>query len=207
MIYGKGINDADYVVQPTINGKRFPCPFYKTWNGVLQRCYSRTFKKRRPTYEKVYCSEDWLTFSNFKSWMENQPYQDCELDKDILFLDNTLYSAETCVFVPSFINNLFLDSKKIRGEYPLGVNFHKGVGKLVSQIKINNVKKHLGYFDDISDAHKNWQIAKCCAMSGAVTTWKNGGYPSYSVKVADCILARVEKIYRDFQSSIVTEEF
>lgn len=207
MIYGVGINDADYVVQPTINGKRVICPFYNCWANMLKRVYSNSLNLKRPTYKDVACSEDWILFSNFKKWMEKQPWKDCELDKDILFIDNKLYSESTCVFVPSFINNLFLDSGSIRGEYPLGVNFHKGVGKLCSQIKIENKKKHLGYFDRVEDAHSAWQVAKFSAMINAVSTWRVGKYPSFNETVAEAIYSRADRILDDAQKRRVTENF
>ena len=46
LVYGVGINDADYVVQPTENGKTKMCIYYQTWKNMLRRCYS----EREPTY-------------------------------------------------------------------------------------------------------------------------------------------------------------
>lgn len=42
MICGVGINDADYPVNPRINGteERIECPFYNRWRYMLTRCYS-----------------------------------------------------------------------------------------------------------------------------------------------------------------------
>lgn len=45
MIKGKlicwvGINDADYPVCSTINGKKAHSPFYRVWRDMLERCYS-----------------------------------------------------------------------------------------------------------------------------------------------------------------------
>jgi hypothetical protein len=207
MIYGIGINNADYVVQPTIDGKRVSCPFYKTWQGMLQRSYCSKTKLKHPTYIGVTCSEDWHLFSNFKTWMEKQPWQDCQLDKDILVKGNKIYSSETCVFVPSFINNLFLDSRGIRGEYPLGVSFHKGRGKLVSQVKVDNIKKHLGYFDNKQKAHEVWQMQKYCVMLNAVSKWEKSGHKSFNRRVAEIILDRADKILHDYQFMRITQDF
>ena len=44
-----------------------------------------------------------------------------------------------------------------RGDYPLGVYFHKG--KLKVQIQINGKNKHLGYFDDVDKAAQAYQDA------------------------------------------------
>ena len=69
LVYGVGINDADYVVQKYetivyVNGKRkrrlvWICPFYQSWKHMLQRCYSNKFKERNPTYEGCSVSEEW----------------------------------------------------------------------------------------------------------------------------------------------------
>lgn len=47
-----------------------------------------------------------------------------ELDKDILFKHNKIYSPEKCCFVPSCISCLFTKSDKARGNYLIGVIWH-----------------------------------------------------------------------------------
>jgi len=69
LVCGVGINDADYEVQPIINGKRVMCPFYAKWVGMLERCYSEKFQNKWPTYIGCYVILDWIYFSNFKYWM------------------------------------------------------------------------------------------------------------------------------------------
>ena len=56
-----------------------------------------------------------------------------QLDKDLLFVGNKTYSETTCVFVPNEINLFFNNHGNARGEYPLGVSFHKRIGKYVAQ--------------------------------------------------------------------------
>lgn len=113
--HGVGINDADYKVGIT-------CPFYKTWAEMLRRGYSEYEKLRHPSYKDVSVCAEWHRFSTFKAWMEVQPWQGNDLDKDILLKDNSIYSPATCVFVPSYINTLLVTSKSIRGNWPLGVS-------------------------------------------------------------------------------------
>ena len=48
-----------------------------------------------------------------------------ELDKDILFKGNKIYSPSTCIYVPHRINSLFTKSDSARGDYPIGVTYHK----------------------------------------------------------------------------------
>ena len=74
-IYGVGINDANYTVQPTINGKIVICPFYTKWTGMLKRCYSPQYQEKHPTYVECTVTSEWLFFSVFKSWMANQDWK------------------------------------------------------------------------------------------------------------------------------------
>lgn len=50
IVYGVGINDADYVTQPTVNGGRGSCLFYQTWRSMIERCYSLKRLKKFPSY-------------------------------------------------------------------------------------------------------------------------------------------------------------
>ena len=107
LVYGVGINDADYVVQKWetigyVNGKQkqkliWICPYYSAWKSMLKRCYSSKYQDKRPTYKGCSVSDEWLTFSVFKVWMEKQDWEGKQLDKDLLFEGNKIYSADTCV--------------------------------------------------------------------------------------------------------------
>ena len=39
LIYGHGINDADYSIMTEVNGKQVKDPFYRKWTAMLERCY------------------------------------------------------------------------------------------------------------------------------------------------------------------------
>lgn len=81
-----------------------------------------------------------------------------QLDKDVLFPGNKLYSPETCVFVDARVNSFLVDAGARRGEYPIGVSFRKERGKF--EAKCNDVLsgklKYLGYFDNAEQAHDAW---------------------------------------------------
>ena len=168
LVYGFGINDADYVVERKVtvgylNGRRkqslvWVCPYYLAWKNMLKRCYSTQYKERNPTYKGCSVSEEWLTFSNFKSWMEVQDWEGMQLDKDLLFEGNKVYSAETCVFVTRVVNSFTIDRCASRGEWMVGVTWHKGASKFESQCSNPFTKKHeyLGLFDCEKEAHQEW---------------------------------------------------
>ena len=167
LVYGVGINDADYVVERKetieVNGVRkqkrvWVCHHYRAWRNMLMRCYSAKYQERWPTYKGCSVSDEWLTFSVFKCWMECQDFEGKHLDKDLLFEGNKVYSWETCVFVTSMVNLFTIDRGNDRGEWPLGVCWHKVAGKFVSRCNNPFTKKseHLGYFTCQLEAHQSW---------------------------------------------------
>ena len=167
LVCGVGINDADYVVQKwetiEVNGVRkqrlvWICPYYLTWRSMLQRCYSSKFQERNPTYKGCSVSKEWWRFSNFKHWMECQDWEGMQLDKDLLFEGNKIYSAETCVFVSSSVNLFTTDSGAARGERSIGVCWHKATSKFESRCRNPFTKKqeYLGWFDCELEAHQEW---------------------------------------------------
>ena len=168
LVHGVGVNDADYVVVKretidNVNGKQkqklvWICPYYRAWSDMLKRCYSVKFQEKRPTYKNCSVSKNWLTFSTFKSWMEMQDFKEKELDKDLLFEGNKVYSAETCAFVTRSLNMFTTDRGLERGEWLIGVYWHKAAGKFKSTCSNPFTKKleHLGLFTCEQEAHKAW---------------------------------------------------
>lgn len=167
LVYGVGINDADYKVYKSsseiVDGKRvrkveWRCPVYVTWTSMLARCYSDKVQSKSPTYKGCTVCDEWLTFSNFRAWMIKQDYRGKELDKDLLFKGNKVYSPETCVFVSRMVNLFMGDHGAKRGKYLIGVSWNKAKGKFVAQCcnPFLNKQENLGYFDTEKEAHEAW---------------------------------------------------
>lgn len=162
LVYGVGINDADYPVYSTVSGKQIVCHFYATWTRMLNRCYCEKFHARQPTYIGCSVCDEWLIFSNFKAWMEKQDWRGKELDKDLLLKGNKNYSPDTCVFVDKLTNGFTRESGATRGEWPIGVAFNKARGKLVAYCgnPFTGKLDHLGYFTCPERAHQAWKKRK-----------------------------------------------
>jgi len=167
LVYGVGINDADYVVVKMetieVNGVRkrkrvWECPYHRVWHSMLRRCYSSKFQERNTTYKGCSVSERWLTFSVFKMWMEGQDWEGLQLDKDLLLEGNKVYSKEACVFVTQKVNNFTLDCGASKGECMIGVYWNRERGKFQSQCSNPFTKKgeYLGLFDSELEAHQTW---------------------------------------------------
>lgn len=163
LVYGVGINDADYnvyVYDGPINDKKiiWTCPFYVKWKDVLARCYSEKFQLKCPTYIGCSVPEEWYFFSNFKAWMEQQDWEGKDLDKDLLVKGNKLYGPETCIFVDQSINKFLTEGTSRRGDFPIGVSFHKASGKFTAQCNevLTSKRKNIGLFLCPDEAHKAW---------------------------------------------------
>jgi len=88
--------------------------------------------------------------------MKAQDWEGKQLDKD--FLGNKLYSPETCCFVPPWLNSLFVDCGRTRGEYPIGVSRNRS--KFEARIRINGKQKYIGHFSTPEEAHSVYLRAK-----------------------------------------------
>ena len=169
LVQGFGINDADYVVSKYESwyegGKRklkilWQCPYYVKWRSMLNRCYSARYHKNKPTYIGCYVCEEWLTFSNFKAWMETQDWEGKQLDKDLLVEGNKEYGPNFCVFISRELNLFLTDRKNFRGSWPIGVHFHKPSQKFISQLRHGGTQINLGSYDTPEEAHAIWKEGK-----------------------------------------------
>jgi len=160
LVFGVGVNDADYTVWQKINGKQVTCSFYQAWRSMLSRCYSEIYQNRYPTYIGCSVCDEWLTFSNFKKWMETKDFEGKQLDKDLKVAGNKVYSPNTCMFVSCWINSILLDSASTRGLYPQGVTFRKKPVKYQAQISFKGKVKHLGLFTIKTAAEMAYLTAK-----------------------------------------------
>jgi len=174
LVYGIGINDSDYLTeisryiydQDGVRKRKriWFCPFFRKWSSMLMRCYCEKYLERKPTYRGCTVCEEWLTFSNFKAWMETQEWAGNHLDKDLLIQGNKVYSPETCIFVPSIVNTFLNDCAASRGVYPIGVHLDKRRNEL--SVKCCNPftgkPEHLGTFpvDQVLIAGNAWKARK-----------------------------------------------
>lgn len=155
MLYGVGINDL---------GIKSASFVYKSWSRMLARCYASSVRDARPSYDECITSEEWKSISSFKTWFDTQKKDpDYHLDKDVLFPGNTVYSAETCIFIPNWLNTFITDRKSKRGLYPIGVNHLRG--KFQANCGYGGwsgerFQKYLGVFSTPEGAHEAWRQCK-----------------------------------------------
>lgn len=162
LVCGVGINDADYEVQPLINGKRVPCPFYTSWKSMLARCYYAKFQAKQPAYIGCSVVPEWLSLMAFKSWMASHDWQGMALDKDILFPGNKVYGPDKCVFVRPELNSFARDYESSRGDWPVGASWRKDLGRFQVQCRnpFTQRRESLGFFTCPDQAHEAWRAKK-----------------------------------------------
>lgn len=103
-------------VYPLKNNKE-----YRLWARIMLRCSDGYSNEG---YKEVTCSERWKRFDFFyedvkelynydlwKKYSESDNKNPYEIDKDILVLDNKVYSKETCIFVEKSINAGFTSTQ------------------------------------------------------------------------------------------------
>lgn len=163
-----------FSVETRLGGKRRNTREGASWLNMLKRCYSKGWHERHPSYIGCSVCLEWLDFQVFAEWLTtNDFYIDkYQLDKDILFSGNKVYSPETCVLIPQEINKLLTDRRNHRGEHPLGVFWKTASGKYVSQINIDGKRKHLGYFDCPHEAHLAYVVEKEAQVKVVANRWK-----------------------------------
>ena len=159
-VYGVGINDADYVIRPTIDGKQVDCPFYKTWKEMLGRCYCKKQSSTYPNYIGCFVASEWHSYIAFRNWMYEQQWRGKELDKDIIKPNNKVYGPDTCMFVTHRINSLLTDRKAARGVWPLGVSYHKRDAIYQAAVCIKGKNKALGRYSTPEEAYAAYCLAK-----------------------------------------------
>lgn len=167
LIYGVGVNDADYVVQkyeevgtPSKRSRKLVwiCPFYQKWTSMLCRCYSDKFKQKNKSYDGCKVSDEWLTFSNFKNWMEKQDWEGKELDKDLLG-NGKIYSPQTCLFISKSANILAQYNA-----YNLSFRFKNRYQVVVRDMRSGR-RKSLGVFNQLNCAISCWLSDRMVAIN------------------------------------------
>lgn len=161
-LFGVGINDSSYITRPKIDGKQLVCQAYSSWKYMLYRAYNDNYHNRFPTYLDVVVCDEWLTFSKFRVWWVDNYVEGWELDKDLLVPNNKVYSPETCVYVPNWLNSFVLNSSTTRGNNKIGVTWYKKLNKFHAKCSNLKTKKseHLGYFVLEEDAYNAWLTRK-----------------------------------------------
>ena len=171
-VFGVGVLGTKY--SSKVNG--IQTKEYVLWCGMLQRCYSDTYKKKRPTYEGCKCSDNFLHYEYFYEWCHKQVGFNNEgwhLDKDLLIKGNKVYSEDSCVFIPAEINSLLIKSTASRGEHLIGVHWSNTNKAFRARVCKNKGKReYLGSFKTEIEAFNAYKEAKESFIKEQAEKWK-----------------------------------
>ena len=168
-VHGVGFNDYNGAV--VNNGKVLKS--YQVWDCMLNRCYDKKHHIKHPSYANCSVCEEWLRFSNFKTWFDANYIDGCYLDKDVLVKGNKVYSPETCCFVPREINNVIENARSRRGNTPMGV-FERN-GRYLSYVRVSGKRIYLGTFDTIEQAFEIMKERKEMYIKDLARKYYNNG--------------------------------
>lgn len=169
LMYGVGLNDADYPTQTfyteVVDGKSVirttdVCPYFERWRGMLYRCYNEKRLKKHATYTDVTVCKEWLTFSNFRAWMEQQDWEGKHLDKDLLVEGNRVYGPEFCCFISNRLNSFIMykdtkDGKLVGGSLRCNGRWFGTVSN-----PFTGKYEVTGTWDTLEIAHNEWRKRK-----------------------------------------------
>lgn len=148
---------------------------YGTWHGVLERCYDLEYKKRKPTYKNCTVCDEWLNYSIFKKWYDENIYNidddQIHLDKDIIKKGNKCYCPQYCVFVPRRINSLFTNGTNVRGKLPVGITLDRTTFR--ARLSTLNGRIDLGHYRNVEEAFDAYKTAKENYIKQVAEEYKN----------------------------------
>ena len=92
----------------------------------------------------------------------------------MLVKGNKVYSENTCVFIPKEINILLTKRTASRGEYLIGVSWHKTKKAFVARVNKNKGKPEwLGLFKTEIEAFNTYKVAKEAFIKEQADKWKS----------------------------------
>lgn len=186
LVCGVGLNDIP------MSGKSVALRY---WNNMLTRCYNPKYPRCKNNNRNTFVCEEWLTFSNFKKWFDENYVKGYHLDKDLIQKGNRVYSPQYCCFIPGEINTaLTICERSVKG-LPLGVYFYAPTNRYNTQIfDIENNKRIVHVHDTIESAFMEYKdvrernikhLAKLYYSKGEISEKIYNALMGYEVEITD----------------------
>lgn len=187
LVYGTGVSEAGEF------SRSEPRKEYSLWVAMLARCYSPLRLIRRPTYIGCSVSDNFKNFQWFAKWCQSQigfGNKGFQLDKDLLFKNNKMYSGDNCIFVPDEINSLLVKANSSRGECPIGVS--RCITGFRAEASRRSAARYIGVFDTPEEAFLAYKLHKEALIKQLAEKWKSQIDPrayealmKYTVEITD----------------------
>lgn len=145
----------------------------KRYCNMMNRCYREGFNKayfNKNTVDDVWANKE-TGRKNFRAWHKDNYYvygsEQIDMDKDIKVAGNTVYSDNTCLFVPHKINVAF-------EQISINPKYNSKLDKWTHAICINGESMNLGYYDTKEKAINAYIECKANAIKELLDEYKNG---------------------------------
>ena len=126
--------------------------FYQTWYGMLQRCTDPKNKGYKDYGARgITVCEEWLNVSNFVAWCDltHPNIEGLTLDR----IDNDKgYYPENCRWADRSTQGTNQRMKSNNTSGYIGVRYYIQTNSWVARITVNNILKHIGYYETIEEA-------------------------------------------------------
>lgn len=142
----------------SVDSEGKPTRLYNRWKAVLGRCYNGN-NPRITSYDTSTVSDEWLNFQTFAYWLSSQKYylKNYDIDKNLLSVSGTNYSAENCCMLPPAINTAIVrKGKNTSNGLPCGVHWHAHNCCYTSTVH-TAYSTYQGSFQSVEAA---WKVAK-----------------------------------------------
>lgn len=198
LVYGIGINDSTEKSDQVLIDK---------WKGIIGRVRgpelgytSLNNQKVIDSYVGVEVQESWLIFSNFEKWASTKNYKDKDLDKDLLGT-GTLYSEDTCCFLPHYLNSVITVQHK--GDVPyLGVQRDGPHGKYKVTPHLYGKKINVKRFSCALEAHRYWQETKVKIITTVASDYYQSG--DICKKIYEAFIVKINKLQYELTNNLIT---
>lgn len=145
---------------------------YTNWLSMLRRCYSNEPNYRNETYADCEVCPEWIYYSNFKKWHDENYVEGWFLDKDLIKEGNKIYSPEFCCYVPRVMNNMLVNQ---RGKSSTGVYYDKDRELYRASVSMGGKYKYIGRYKTHSEAEEAYIKGKALYVLGIVDKFDKEG--------------------------------
>lgn len=105
--------------------------------------------ERHHAYEDAKVCEEWLNFQTFAKWYDEHYYKiegSLQIDKDIKYPGNVIYSPQTCLLTPQKINLMFMNKSNNRG-------LPNGIARQGNNYSAKYNGEHIGTYPTLEEAY------------------------------------------------------
>jgi hypothetical protein len=175
---------------------------YRKWSRLRSSCYLTNSLIKVPCYLNVTVCESWRFFSNFQTWFLENYKEGAYIDKDLMSSnDKKEYSPDSCVFIsPKLNSDLAIRKNPYEKDGVAGVTLTENNTYAVRTKDATGRFIQCGTFNNIYDAHKQWQLSKAEVMQDSLDL---GKYAEYETHLVESIISNLR---RDAEAGVITEK-